>query len=231
MMPAAKCVTAMPEDKLSSVVTSLVNEKIGCVVVVDPAAERAVGIVTKQDVNRMFLNQVRTGFVVVTDTERLRRDAAAPRGFRGGASRPTVPSRPRPRPRRPRPRARTKASARRVRGERKKTSVSSPDDFFPFAPDPRRRFHASRVLTLHAQTPLETPVKDVMSTTLYPAAPEMSRDEAAEILQKRKIHHAVVQNVSGKFAGLLSSWDIARECSLDAKVINVRDVQWVTHKR
>ena len=230
-MPAAKCVTAMPEDKLSSVVTSLVNEKIGCVVVVDPAAERAVGIVTKQDVNRMFLNQVRTGFVVVTDTERLRRDAAAPRGFRGGASRPTVPSRPRPRPRRPRPRARTKASARRVRGERKKTSVSSPDDFFPFAPDPRRRFHASRVLTLHAQTPLETPVKDVMSTTLYPAAPEMSRDEAAEILQKRKIHHAVVQNVSGKFAGLLSSWDIARECSLDAKVINVRDVQWVTHKR
>ena len=82
MMPAAKCVTAMPEDKLSSVVASLVNEKIGCVVVVDPASERAVGIVTKQDVNRMFLNQVRTGFVVVTDTERLRRDAAAPRGLR-----------------------------------------------------------------------------------------------------------------------------------------------------
>lgn len=102
---------------------------------------------------------------------------------------------------------------------------------FSFRSDPRRRFHASRVLTPHAQTPLETPVKDVMSTTLYPAAPEMSRDEAAEILQKRKIHHAVVQNVSGKFAGLLSSWDIARECALDAKVINVRDVQWVTHKR
>ena len=59
MIPAAKCVTAMPEDKLSSVVASLVNERIGCVVVVDPASERAVGIVTKQDVNRMFLNQVR----------------------------------------------------------------------------------------------------------------------------------------------------------------------------
>ena len=69
-----------------------------------------------------------------------------------------------------------------------------------------------------------------MSTTLYPATPEMSRDEAAEILQKRKIHPAVVQNVSGKFAGIFSSWDIARECALDAKVINVRDVQWVTHK-
>ena len=64
-----------------------------------------------------------------------------------------------------------------------------------------------------------------MSTTLYPATPEMSRDEAAEILQKHKIHHAVVRSVSGKFAGLLSSWDIARECALDAKVITVQDVR------
>lgn len=101
MMPAAKCVTAMPEDKLSSVVASLVNEKIGCVVVVDPASERAVGIVTKQDVNRMFLNQVRTAVLVVTDTER-QRDAAAPRGLRAVCFRPTVPKCPIPRPRRPR---------------------------------------------------------------------------------------------------------------------------------
>ena len=70
-----------------------------------------------------------------------------------------------------------------------------------------------------------------MSTTLHPAQPEMTRDEAAEILQRHKIHHAVVQTKEGKFAGLFSSWDIARECALDAKVINVRDVQWVTHKR
>ena len=70
-----------------------------------------------------------------------------------------------------------------------------------------------------------------MSTTLHPATPEMNRDEAADILQKHKIHHAVVQNKSGKFAGLLSSWDIARECALDAKVINVERVEWVTHKR
>ena len=80
MMPAAKCVTAMPEDKLSSVVTSLVNEKIGCVVVVDPAAERAVGIVTKQDVNRMFLNQVRTGV-------RRGRRHRTPSTRRGGSTR------------------------------------------------------------------------------------------------------------------------------------------------
>ena len=48
MMPAGKCITAMPQDKLQSVVESLVTEKIGCVVVVDPDTNRAVGIVTKQ---------------------------------------------------------------------------------------------------------------------------------------------------------------------------------------
>ena len=58
MMPAAKCVTAVPEDKLSSVVESLVKERIGCVVVVDPSDNTAVGIVTKQDVNRLFLKLV-----------------------------------------------------------------------------------------------------------------------------------------------------------------------------
>ena len=57
-----------------------------------------------------------------------------------------------------------------------------------------------------------------MSTTLHPATPDMTRDEAAEILEKNKIHHAVVNNIEGKFAGLYSSWDIARECALDAKV-------------
>ena len=58
MMPAAKCVTAMPEDKLSSVVTSLVNEKIGCVVVVDPASERAVGIVTIEDLLEEVVGEI-----------------------------------------------------------------------------------------------------------------------------------------------------------------------------
>ena len=57
-----------------------------------------------------------------------------------------------------------------------------------------------------------------MSTTLHPATPDMSRDEAAAILEKNKIHHAIVNNIEGKFAGLFSSWDIARECALDAKV-------------
>ena len=58
MMPACKCVTACPEDKLRSVVDSLVNEKIGCVVVVDKLSGKAVGIIKKQDVNRYFLSEV-----------------------------------------------------------------------------------------------------------------------------------------------------------------------------
>lgn len=65
---------------------------------------------------------------------------------------------------------------------------------------------------------MDTPVCEVMSTTLHPATPEMNRDEAAAILEKNKIHHAVVNNIEGKFVGLFSSWDIARECALDAKV-------------
>lgn len=80
-----------------------------------------------------------------------------------------------------------------------------------------------------SQTPLDTPVKDVMSTTLHPGSPEMTRDEAADLLQRHRIHHAVVNTVEGKFAGLFSSWDIARECALDAKVIRVLDVRWLGH--
>lgn len=69
-------------------------------------------------------------------------------------------------------------------------------------------------------------MRDVMSTTLHPATPDMSRDEAAEILEKNKIHHAVVNNIEGKFAGLFSSWDIARECALDAKVCRRTQHPW-----
>ena len=152
MMPAAKCVTAMPEDKLSSVVASLVNEKIGCVVVVDPASERAVGIVTKQDVNRMFLNQVRTAVLVVTDTER-QRDAAAPRGLRAVCFPPDGSDVPETTTETPACRARDKASRRRVRGERTpqmtcvKTSVTFPRLLTCYDTS------AFRLVVLHADPP------------------------------------------------------------------------------
>ena len=56
-----------------------------------------------------------------------------------------------------------------------------------------------------------------MSTNLHPARPDMHRDDAAELLQREKIHHAVVVNEDGAFVGLFSSWDIARECALGRK--------------
>ena len=90
MMPAGKCVTAMPEDTLSSVVHSLVTEKIGCVVVVDPSNDRPVGIVTKQDVNRMFLAQVRPATRAKRRARSAPRDEARPtrRERRGADERP-----------------------------------------------------------------------------------------------------------------------------------------------
>ena len=72
-------------------------------------------------------------------------------------------------------------------------------------------------------------MSQVLRTNLHPARPDMHRDDAAELLQREKIHHAVVVNEDGHFVGLFSSWDIARECALDAKVSHVSGVRWVTH--
>mmetsp|Transcript_9479 Transcript_9479/g.33015 ORF Transcript_9479/g.33015 Transcript_9479/m.33015 type:complete len:146 (-) Transcript_9479:97-534(-) len=65
--------------------------------------------------------------------------------------------------------------------------------------------------------PLEAPVSQVMSTTLFPLSCEASRDEAAEHLEQHHVHHAVIVDGSGAFVGVVSSWDVARECALDAK--------------
>ena len=45
----------------------------------------------------------------------------------------------------------------------------------------------------------------------------MSKDEAAETMRKHKLHHLLVTDDEGKFYGLISSYDIARETALDAK--------------
>ena len=39
----------------------------------------------------------------------------------------------------------------------------------------------------------------------------MSKDEAAETMRKHKLHHLLVTDDEGKFYGLISSYDIARE--------------------
>ena len=208
MMPAGKAVTACPEDKLRSVVDSLVNEKIGCVVVVD--AGKAVGIITKQDVNRFFLSEVRT-------------QPPRPRLPSLSSLNPTRRRKPR--------RETTRYTPRYAPIRRRHPDLEQPLTVRVY---PRKKFSEEffQFLSSRAtppQIPLDTPVSQVMSTNLHPARPDMHRDDAAELLQREKIHHAVVVNEDGAFVGLFSSWDIARECAFDAKVSHVSGVRWVTH--
>ncbi|KAJ1452009.1 hypothetical protein M885DRAFT_569246 [Pelagophyceae sp. CCMP2097] len=56
MVPSAKCVCAFQTDSLKSVVEAIVSQRIGCVVLLD--GEKAVGIVTKGDVARLYLESV-----------------------------------------------------------------------------------------------------------------------------------------------------------------------------
>lgn len=66
--------------------------------------------------------------------------------------------------------------------------------------------------------PIDTPLGDgLMKTTLHPVQLDASRDTAAASLEEHQQHHGVVVDGEGAFAGIFSSWDIARECSLDAK--------------
>jgi CBS domain-containing protein len=45
-----------------------------------------------------------------------------------------------------------------------------------------------------------------MSTNLHPARPDMHRDDAAELLQREKIHHAIVVGEDGKFVGKIQNY-------------------------
>ena len=136
MMPAGKAVTACPEDKLRSVVDSLVNEKIGCVVVVD--AGKAVGIITKQDVNRFFLSEVRT-------------QPPRPRLTSLSSLNPTQPRKPRRETTRTRPDTPRYADETKIPTNEQpltvrvyyETAKSYRKSFFSFSPPapPRRRSH------------------------------------------------------------------------------------------
>ena len=44
-----------------------------------------------------------------------------------------------------------------------------------------------------------------------------SRDQAASLFEHNHHHHAIVVDKDGHMVGLISAWDIARECSRDAK--------------
>ena len=51
-------------------------------------------------------------------------------------------------------------------------------------------------------------------------------DDIAGIIQKEFVHHLVIVDNEGNFAGVASSWDIAREVSLDAKAFPYNRELW-----
>ncbi|CAL6307545.1 unnamed protein product [Bathycoccus prasinos] len=65
--------------------------------------------------------------------------------------------------------------------------------------------------------PLNEAVRKVMTSHPIAVNMHMSKDEAAETMRKHKLHHLLVTDDEGKFYGLISSFDIARETALDAK--------------
>ena len=65
--------------------------------------------------------------------------------------------------------------------------------------------------------PLNEAVRKVMTSHPIAVNMHMSKDEAAETMRKHKLHHLLVTDDEGKFYGLISSYDIARETALDAK--------------
>ena len=65
--------------------------------------------------------------------------------------------------------------------------------------------------------PIDTKVDSIMSKQLKTVSDRASRDIAAGMFEKNMIHHVVVVKDDGKFAGIISALDIAKELSLDSK--------------
>jgi len=65
--------------------------------------------------------------------------------------------------------------------------------------------------------PPTTPVTEVMHSQLEFCSEEMERDQVAETLMKKKIHHMLVKNKSNSWVGLTTSMDVVTEAALDAK--------------
>ncbi len=56
-------------------------------------------------------------------------------------------------------------------------------------------------------------------------------DDIADLIQKKFVHHLVVVDDKGVFAGVASSWDVAREVSLDAKAFPYNRELWTKPKK
>ncbi|OUS44902.1 hypothetical protein BE221DRAFT_199669 [Ostreococcus tauri] len=60
--------------------------------------------------------------------------------------------------------------------------------------------------------PLETTCALVMNANVTCASPMMTAEEVGALLTRKRVHHLAVTDDDGAFAGVASSWDVAREC-------------------
>ncbi|KAL9647252.1 hypothetical protein ABK040_012604 [Willaertia magna] len=65
--------------------------------------------------------------------------------------------------------------------------------------------------------PSTTPVQEIMNKDLLFASEDSERDEIADILMKKKIHHILIRNKNNEWVGLTTSMDVVTEAALDAK--------------
>ena len=68
------------------------------------------------------------------------------------------------------------------------------------------------------------------STDLICVKADTQTDDIADLIQKKFVHHLVVVDENGHFAGVASSWDVAREVSLDAKAFPYNRELWTKPK-
>jgi CBS domain-containing protein len=64
---------------------------------------------------------------------------------------------------------------------------------------------------------LDHAVTEIMTKNLQTCDINLSRDAAAALFERNKIHHVIVVDGNKNFQGLISSWDIASECAKDDK--------------
>jgi CBS domain-containing protein len=57
----------------------------------------------------------------------------------------------------------------------------------------------------------------IMATNLRTILDTCSRDDAAKFLEKNRLHHAIIVDKEGNFAGIVSVWDVASEMAKDSR--------------
>lgn len=74
----------------------------------------------------------------------------------------------------------------------------------------------------------EADAESFMPDNLICVKEDTQTDDLADLIQKEHVHHLVVVDNDGNFAGIASSWDVAREVSLDAKAFPYNRELWTT---